>query len=87
MAGTEASKTEKVFAGGWYSVGGWTLTLVSMGDNSGWEGPVVSGIQNMKAELQMPDGIYTIAGAKTNKLQRGLNIVISNGKARKVLVK
>ena len=35
----------------------------------------------------MPDGIYTIAGAKTNKLQRGLNIVISNGKARKVLVK
>ena len=87
MAGTEASKTEKVFAGGWYSVGGWTLTLVSMGDNSGWEGPVVSGIQNMKADLQMPDGIYTIAGAKTNKLQRGLNIVISNGKARKVLVK
>lgn len=87
MAGTEASKTEKVFAGGWYSVGGWTLTLVSMGDNSGWEGPVVSGIQSMKADLQMPDGIYTIAGAKTNKLQRGLNIVISNGKARKVLVK
>ena len=38
--GSEALQTEKVFAGNWYSVGGWTLTLVQLGDNEGWPGPL-----------------------------------------------
>lgn len=86
MCGTAASKTEKVFAGNWYSVGGWTLTLVAKGDNSGWEGPV-SAIESVESQTVACDGIYTLTGVKAAKLQHGLNIVIRNGKAQKVLVK
>ena len=87
MAGTAASKTEKVFAGAWYSVGGWTLTLTAKGDNTGWEGPIASGIKTLKGDAKNADAIYTLTGAKIGKLQRGLNIVISNGKTRKIMVK
>jgi hypothetical protein len=87
MAGTEASKTEKVFGGDWYSVGGWTLTLVSKGDNTGWNGPIASGIEATKAQAAATEGIYTLTGVKANKLQRGMNIIIRNGKATKVFVK
>lgn len=85
QCGNPASSAGKTFTGGWYSVGGWTLTLLSMGNNDGWNGPV-SGINNVKSE-QKPDGIYTIAGLKTQKLQRGLNIIVRNGNVRKVIVK
>ena len=85
---TETRKTEKTFAGAWYSVGGWTLTLVSKGDNTGWEGPLAEGIETVAADgAKTADGIYTLNGVKVAKMQRGLNIVISNGKAIKVMVK
>lgn len=42
-AGSEALGTEKVFAGSWYSVGGWTLTLIQLGNNEGWPGPLGGG--------------------------------------------
>ena len=87
MTGTEESKTEKVFAGAWYSVGGWTLTLIAKGDNSGWAGPIAEGISSMQADTRAIDGIYTLTGVKTDQLQRGLNIVVSDGKVRKVMVK
>ena len=86
MCGTEASKTEKVFAGNWYSVGGWTLTLITKGDNTGWEGPL-TGIETIMNDNTVADGIYTVAGVKTGKLQRGLNIVVRNGKALKIMMK
>ena len=85
LSGTPASKAGKTFTGGWYSVGGWTLTLLNKGNNEGWNGPV-SGINTVKSE-QQPDGIYTITGMKAQKLQRGLNIIVRNGNVRKVLVK
>ncbi len=85
MTGTEASKTEKVFTGGWFSTGGWTLTLVQAGDNAGWNGPI-TGIQNVDNNVKV-DGIYTLTGVKADKLQRGINIVVRNGKVQKVLVK
>lgn len=44
-AGSEALGTEKVFAGAWYSVGGWTLTLIQLGNNEGWPGPLGGGMQ------------------------------------------
>ena len=44
-AGSEDLGTEKVFAGNWYSVGGWTLTLVQLGNNEGWPGPLGGGMQ------------------------------------------
>ena len=85
---TETRKTEKTFAGSWYSVGGWTLTLVSKGDNTGWDGPLAEGIEMVAADgVKTADGIYTLNGVKVAKMQRGLNIVISNGKAIKVMVK
>jgi len=87
MAGTEASKTPKTFAGAWYSVGGWTLTLISMGDNSGWGGPIAEGISSLVADSMVADGIYTLSGVKINQLQHGLNIVVSNGRVSKVMVK
>ena len=86
MCGTAASKTAKVFEGNWYSVGGWTLTLVTKGDNAGWEGPV-AGVDTIETEKTVANGIYTVTGVKVNKLQRGLNIIVNNGKAQKVLVK
>lgn len=90
MTGTEASKTEKVFAGNWYSVGGWTLTLEQMGNNDGWEGPVAdalaSGIETVSVKPVI-EGIYSLTGVRTNRLQRGLNIVVRNGKTMKILVK
>ena len=87
MCGTEASQTPKVFAGNWYSVGAWSLTLTAMGDNAGWGGPIAEGIETIGAEKKAADGIYTIAGTRMQQLQRGLNIVVTNGKARKVIVK
>ena len=86
MCGTSESQTAKVFAGNWYSVGGWTLTLVAKSDNTGWEGPV-TGVDSVKTVEPVANGIYTITGLKVNKLQRGLNIIVNNGKAQKVLVK
>ncbi|MBO4811781.1 MAG: hypothetical protein J5552_09505 [Prevotella sp.] len=86
MAGTEASKTPKVFGGAWYSVGGWTLTLVAKGDNSGWEGPLAAGIRTVDIN-RAPDGIYSISGIRQSKLQPGLNIIVSDGKAKKIMMK
>ena len=86
QCGTAESKTEKVFAGDWYSVGGWTLTLTAKGNNDGWNGPVTA-IETVKGESKQLDGIYTIMGVKAQKLQRGLNIIVRNGKAMKVMVK
>lgn len=83
-----AGENEKAFAGNWFSAGGWTLTLVELGNNEGWNGPVAEGIESVSnnANAQI-EGIYTLTGVKANKLQRGLNIVVRNGKAVKVMVK
>ena len=86
-AGSEALQTEKVFAGNWYSVGGWTLTLIEKGDNTGWDGPVADGIADVKTATTVADGVYTISGVKQAKMQRGLNIIVRGGKAQKVIVK
>ena len=87
MTGTESSKTEKVFGGNWFSAGGWTLTQTAQGDNAGWEGPIATEIASVKEANRVADGIYTLTGVKSARLQRGVNIIISGGKAQKVLVK
>ena len=73
--------------GNWFSAGGWTLTLTAKGDNAGWEGPIATEIASVKEANHMADGIYTLTGVKSARLQRGVNIIISGGKAQKVLVK
>jgi len=85
-AGSEALGT-KEFAGNWYSVGGWTLTLTAMGDNTGWTGPIAAGISDAKKAVKAAEGIYNLMGVKTNGMKRGLNIIVVDGKARKVMVK
>ena len=88
LAGSiEDHKTEKDFAGSWFSAGGWTLTLVAAGNNEGWEGPLADGIETITADMKSCDGIYTLNGLKLAKMQRGLNIIVNNGKAMKVMVK
>ena len=85
---TDVARSGKEFTGTWFSVGNWTLTLTAKGDNEGWGGPLVTGIREVNnSQPTAVDGIYTISGARVNGLQRGLNIVVSNGKAMKVLVK
>lgn len=79
--------TGKAFTGTWFSVDNWTLTLTQKGDNSGWDGPLATGINEIATDKVAVDGIYTINGVRTNKLQRGLNIVVRNGKAMKIMVK
>ncbi|MCR4919044.1 MAG: hypothetical protein K5928_04415 [Prevotella sp.] len=79
--------TEHIFTGAWYSVGGWTLTLVAKGDNSGWEGPIAAGITDVHTANGVAEGIYSLNGTKLSQMQRGLNIVVRNGKAQKILVK
>ena len=82
-----AGENEKAFTGNWFSVGGWTLKLIELGNNEGWGGPIVEGIESVQNNTAVIEGIYTLTGAKVNKLQRGVNIVVRNGKAMKVLVK
>lgn len=82
-----AGENEKAFTGNWFSVGGWTLKLIELGNNEGWGGPIVEGIESVQSNTVVIEGIYTLTGAKVNKLQRGVNIVVRNGKAMKVLVK
>jgi hypothetical protein len=47
----------------------------------------LTGIETIVNDNAVADGIYSIAGVKTGKLQRGLNIVVRNGKALKIMVK
>ena len=87
-AGNDENQTlEKDYEGSWYSTGGWTLTLVQAGNNDGWEGPLADGIERIVANGQVADGIYSLNGVKLSKMQRGLNIIMMNGKAVKVMVK
>lgn len=84
---TDIARTGKQFEGTWFSVTDWTLTLTKKGDNSGWDGPLATGINEIATETLAVDGIYTVNGVRTNKLQRGLNVVVRNGKAMKIMVK
>ena len=58
--GSETLGTEKVFAGNWFSVGGWTLTQTAKGDNSNWEGP-------MSDDLNENNMLYIAEGTKLAK--------------------
>lgn len=85
---TDGNRTGKEFTGTWFSVGNWTLTLTAKGDNSGWDGPLATGISEISNDNRVAvDGIYSVSGARVAKLQHGLNIVVRNGKAMKVMVK
>lgn len=75
---------EENFKGTWFSADDFKLTLVKAGDNTGWDPS--TGISEV-ATSASANAIYTLTGAKVNALQKGLNIVVKNGKATKILVK
>ena len=86
---TDSLRTGVPFTGTWFSATNWTLTLTQKGDNSGWDGPLSTGIKETVIEAQKPnDGIYTINGVKVNAINdKGMYIIIRNGNAKKVLMK
>ncbi|MBR6936543.1 MAG: hypothetical protein IKH63_03060 [Prevotella sp.] len=86
---TDSLRTGVPFTGTWFSATNWTLTLTQKGDNSGWDGPLSTGIKETVIEAQKSnDGIYTINGVKVNAINdKGMYIIIRNGNAKKVLMK
>lgn len=75
---------EEAFTGTWFSADNFKLTMVKAGDNAGWD--PTTGVSEV-ATTSAANAIYTLTGAKVNALQKGLNIVVKNGKATKILVK
>ena len=86
---TDSLRTGVPFTGTWFSATNWTLTLTQKGDNTGWDGPLSTGIRETVVDAQKPsDGIYTINGVKVNAINnKGMYIIIRNGNAKKVLMK
>jgi len=85
---SNSNRTGVAFTGSWFSVADFSLTLLEKGDNTGWDGPI-TGISEMPTEQRAAaiDGIYTLSGARVQKAQRGLYIIVQGGKSRKVIVK
>ena len=81
-------RTGKACTAQWYSATDFSLTLLEKGDNTGWDGPI-TGIDETPAEQRTAaiDGIYTLSGARVQKAQRGLYIIVQGGKSRKVIIK
>ena len=86
---TDSLRTGVPFTGTWFSATNWTLTLTQKGDNAGWDGPLSSGIKETIIDAQKPnDGIYTINGMRVNAINnKGMYIIVRDGKAKKVLMK
>ncbi len=83
-ATTDGARTGKAFEGTWFSATDWSLTLLSKGNNDGWNGPLtrVAEIRNAAA----PVAVYGIDGRRVNGMNRsGLYIITENGRARKVV--
>lgn len=84
---TDGTRSGKPFAGTWFSVVDWSLTLTAKGNNDGWNGPL-TGVNSINAaQGAAADGIYAIDGRRVSNAARGLYIVVRNGKASKVIVK
>ena len=75
-----------------------TIGLLVEGTNASWvaadnfklgflgtEQPV--GVSSIEAQTKQAATVYTINGTRVANLRKGINIVLSNGKAQKVLVK
>lgn len=45
------------------------------------------GVSSIEAQTEQAATVYTISGTRVSNLRKGINIVLSNGKAQKVLVK
>lgn len=87
---TDSTVTKKAgFEGQWFSVDDWSLTLVTVGDNSNWQ--LTNGIESVEATVK--ETVYfAIDGRQVAVPTKGINIVktvYSNGtiEVKKVFVK
>lgn len=85
---TNSQRTGKECKAAWVSATDFTLTLTEQGDNTGWDGPItgISAVPNEKRANAI-DGIYTLSGARVAAPQRGLYIIVQDGKSRKVIIR
>ncbi len=76
------------FTGTWFSADNFSLTMLTAGDNTGWEG-TETGIENVTdTENAVPVAIYSINGVRVATPAKGINIIkMSDGTVKKVLVK
>ena len=77
------------FTGTWFSANNFKLTMVTAGDNTGWN--PATGIEESKPaadESATVVAVYSAAGVRQNGLQKGINIVkYADGTSKKVLLK
>ncbi len=81
---TDVARTGVQFEGKWFSVTDWSLTLESLGDNSGWDGPI-SGVSSVPAAKLAGNAVYDLQGRRVSAAGRGVFIIVNNGVARKVV--
>ena len=77
----------ETWAGTWFSADNFTLTMISAGDNTGWN--PATGIEVVEtSKASAVSSVYSISGARTNGLKKGINIVkMSDGQVKKIFVK
>lgn len=78
------------FSGSWFSADNFTLRLVQIGDNEGWNpASSIETLEAIKPEYSAaPKGIYNLNGMKIGSLQKGINIIkLGDGSVKKVLLK
>lgn len=77
------------FTGTWFSANNFKLTMVTEGNNTGWN--PATGIVTFKPtsdESATVVAVYSAAGVRQNGLQKGINIVkYADGTSKKVLLK
>lgn len=77
------------FTGTWFSADNFKLVLNEVGDNTNW-GIIPTAIEAVgeTAANATIQAIYSVAGARINALQKGINVVkMSNGEVKKIYVK
>ena len=76
------------FSGTWFSADNFKLTLVKAGNNAGWNPATAIEAVATETENAVATEVYSISGARSNGLKKGINIVrYANGDVKKVLVK
>ena len=63
------------------------IYLMNNGEKSKAYSEEAVGISNVKNVFAGKAAIYNLNGVRQQSMKRGLNIIVENGKARKVLVK
>lgn len=89
VATGDAFADAKTFEGTWFSADNFKLIMNSEGDNTGWD-PAATDVESIEIAnaANATSTVYSVAGARSANLQKGVNIVkYTDGSVKKVLVK